>query len=199
MGLKGLLSLFFFHCWMNSMWGLDLLQTGSQSLSSQQPTSLSATLAVTKSIMFSLLCCFWHHSPCQVFFFFFSPFWFDSICPPCFQLFSRSVLSLLPRQQAKQRRKVYLFEKCQVNPFSERSLLFSEQGGKHDVSQLLWTSGECLYHSVVRTNGLRVSDAHGVLSTTRPVFLFPQWFSVKKKNIRKISNHRKEFAVLPPL
>lgn len=46
---------------VNSVWGLDLRQTGRQSLSSQQPTSLSATLAVTKSIMFSLLCHFQHH------------------------------------------------------------------------------------------------------------------------------------------
>ena len=46
---------------VNSVWGLDLRQTGRQSLSSQQPTSLSATLAVTKSIMFSLLCHFRHH------------------------------------------------------------------------------------------------------------------------------------------
>ena len=46
---------------VNSVWGLDLQQTGRQSLSSQQPTSLSATLAVTKSIMFSLLCHFQHH------------------------------------------------------------------------------------------------------------------------------------------
>lgn len=43
---------------VNSVWGLDLRQTGRQSLSSQQPTSLSATLAVTNSIMFSLLCHF---------------------------------------------------------------------------------------------------------------------------------------------
>lgn len=41
---------------VNSAWSLDLLQTGRQSLSSLQPTSLSATLAFTKSIMFSLLC-----------------------------------------------------------------------------------------------------------------------------------------------
>lgn len=46
---------------VNSVWGLDLRQTGRQSLSSQQPTSLSATLAATKSIMFSLLCHFQHH------------------------------------------------------------------------------------------------------------------------------------------
>lgn len=46
---------------VNSVWGLDLRQTGRQSLSSQQPTSLSATLAVTKSIMFSLLCHYQHH------------------------------------------------------------------------------------------------------------------------------------------
>lgn len=45
---------------VNSAWGLDLQQTGRQSLSSRQPTSLSATLAVTKSIMFSLLCHFRH-------------------------------------------------------------------------------------------------------------------------------------------
>lgn len=45
---------------VNSVWGLDLRQTGRQSLSSQQPTSLSATLAATKSIMFSLLCHFQH-------------------------------------------------------------------------------------------------------------------------------------------
>lgn len=46
---------------VNSVWGLDLRQTGRRSLSSQQPTSLSATLAVTKSIMFSLLCHFQHY------------------------------------------------------------------------------------------------------------------------------------------
>lgn len=40
---------------VNSVWGLDLRQTGRQSLSSQQPTSLSATLAVTKSIMFNTM------------------------------------------------------------------------------------------------------------------------------------------------
>lgn len=45
---------------VNSVWGLDLRQTGRQSLSSQQPTSLSATLAATKSIMFGLLCHFHH-------------------------------------------------------------------------------------------------------------------------------------------
>lgn len=45
---------------VNSVWGLDLRQTGRQSLSSQQPTSLSATLAATKSIMFGLLCHFQH-------------------------------------------------------------------------------------------------------------------------------------------
>lgn len=34
--------------------GLDLQQTGRRSLSSQRPTSLSATLAVTEDTMFSL-------------------------------------------------------------------------------------------------------------------------------------------------
>lgn len=43
------------------VWGLDLRQTGRQSLSSQQPTSLSGTLAAPKSIMLSLLCHFQHH------------------------------------------------------------------------------------------------------------------------------------------
>lgn len=52
---------------VNSVWGLDLRQTGRQSLSSPQPTSLSATLAVTKSIMFSLLCHFPHHGPLEIF------------------------------------------------------------------------------------------------------------------------------------
>lgn len=52
---------------VNSVWGLDLRQTGRQSLSSQQPTSLSATLAVTKSIMFSLLCHFQHHGGLWIF------------------------------------------------------------------------------------------------------------------------------------
>lgn len=106
---------------MNSMWGLDLLQTGSQSLSSQQPTSLSATLAVTKSIMFSLLCCFWHHSPCQDFFFFFLVL--SALIYFVLRVFSSSQgrWCLLSRQQAKQKGKVYLFEKCQVKPFSERS------------------------------------------------------------------------------
>lgn len=165
---------------MNSMWGLDLLQTGSQSLSSQQPTSLSATLAVTKSIMFSLLCCFWHHSPCQdFFFFFFSPFCFDLFCPPCFQLFSRSVVSPVPAaSQAK--RKGLPFWKMSGETI-QREEFFQNKVGNMMVSQLLWTPGDSLYHSVVRTNGLRVSDAHGVLPTTRPIFLFPQWFSVKKK------------------
>ncbi len=52
---------------VNSVWGLDLRQTGRQFLSSQQPTSLSATLAVTKSIMFSLLCHFRHHGGLWIF------------------------------------------------------------------------------------------------------------------------------------
>lgn len=47
--------------WSTVCEGLDLRQTGSQSLSSQQPTSLSATLAATKSIMFDPLCHFPHH------------------------------------------------------------------------------------------------------------------------------------------
>lgn len=45
---------------VNSVWGLNLWQTGRHSLSSQQPTSLSATRAATKSIMFGLLCHFRH-------------------------------------------------------------------------------------------------------------------------------------------
>lgn len=52
---------------VNSAWSLDLLQTGRQSLSSLQPTSLSATLAFTKSIMFSLLCHFSHHGELWIF------------------------------------------------------------------------------------------------------------------------------------
>lgn len=52
---------------VNGARGLDLRQTGRQSLSSQQPTSLSATLAVTKSIMFNMLCHFWHHGGLWIF------------------------------------------------------------------------------------------------------------------------------------
>lgn len=64
----GLLHCPLFHCrCQQCVWGLDLRQTGRQSLSSQQPTSLSATLAVTKSIMFSLLCHFQHHGGLWIF------------------------------------------------------------------------------------------------------------------------------------
>ena len=95
---------------VNSVWGLDLQQTGRQSLSSQQPTSLSATLAVTKSIMFSLLCHFQHHRGFVGFsllsflpWFFFPPL-------PSFTAPREAEWCLLSEQHAKQRGKVYLFE-----------------------------------------------------------------------------------------
>lgn len=59
-----------------------------------QPTSLSATLAVTKSIMFSLLCHVWHHGA----------------FPSIFFSFSWAEWCLQSGQHAKQREKVYLFE-----------------------------------------------------------------------------------------
>lgn len=88
------------------VWGLDLRQTGRQSLSSQQPTSLSATLAVTKSIMFSLLGHFRHHGG------FVDPSflpWFFFLFVPSFA--ARLELSgvFMSGQHAKKRGKVYLF------------------------------------------------------------------------------------------
>lgn len=67
MGLRGCCIVCCSIADVNSVWGLDLRQTGRQSLSSQQPTSLSVTLAVTKSIMFSLLCHFQHHGGLWIF------------------------------------------------------------------------------------------------------------------------------------
>lgn len=89
---------------VNSVWGLDLRETGRQSLSSQQPTSPSATLAVTKSIMFGLLCHVQHHRGLWIFcsvlsalIFFFSPSIFSSL--------SWAEWCLQSGQHAKQKRK----------------------------------------------------------------------------------------------
>lgn len=95
-----------FHCWCQQcVWGLDLQQTGSQSLSSQQPTSLSATLAVTKSIMFSLLCHLQHGGVVVV-----GVGGGGWRCLSIFYSFSWAEWCLQSGQHAKQTEKVYLFE-----------------------------------------------------------------------------------------
>lgn len=39
---------------------------------------------------------------------------------------------------------------------------------------------DSLYHSVVCTHGLLVTDAHGILPTTCPVLFFSEWFPVNR-------------------
>lgn len=43
-----------------------------------------------------------------------------------------------------------------------------------DVTSYAYQDG--LYHSVVCTHGLLVTDAHGILPTTCPVLFFAEWF-----------------------
>lgn len=109
---------------VNSVWGLDLRQTGRQSLSSQQPTSLSATLAVTKSIMFSLLCHSRHHGGLWIFLSILSDLFFS--LPSFFQLsLSRMVSSVRATCQAK--REGLPIWKPRVEPcciLGERGLLY---------------------------------------------------------------------------
>lgn len=170
--------------------GLDLRQTGSQSLSSQQPTSLSATLAATKSIMFGLLCHFPHHGVRR------EGEWGRCLLPS----FNRSPPELewrvfSPADAKKKRERFlffYLFRKktsdkpgCILGGLGWGGVWGGKGGGVRRreavvvvvaVAMPLPRQDDSLYHSVVGAQGLLVTDAHGVLPPTRPVLLFPQRF-----------------------
>lgn len=174
--------------------GLDLRQTGSQSLSSQQPTSLSATLAATKSKMFGPLCHFPRHKG--------EDGWGRGRSGRgCFlPSFQRSPPELQWRVFSpgdRGKRVVFFFftylgNKPQFGPVwilvgCGRGMVVVEVGRSGAWVAVVVVAADAtpqddsLYHSVVGAHGLLVTDAHGVLAPTRAVLLLPQRFPANGK------------------